>query len=636
MDRSVLNMRLGVLGAAFALVLIVFTVRLWSLQLAQWGQYMQKAAQNKTTVVYEAAPRGLILDRNGDILGDNRYTWNLHIIPKELPSSRAELEAEVAVLAGILGASAGGILNRVETIKEQSSLQSVPLDGSGDDLTLAEVAQIEGRASELPGTRVVEKAQRIYPRGSLAAHLLGYARPITEKQYERYGKLIYPDEVFNGETEGMIPAELEPLRIYSRDSIFGQSGVERLCEIDLDTAPPIPILQGRRGRTVYEVDVTNRPVRVLHREEPSPGATVYLALDRKIQRLAEKALASAIENSTGKTGGVVLMDLKTGGIIAMASFPTFDPNKWIQGWESQEEFNRLNKDPRKLFLNKVIGGRYPPASTFKIISATAALTETDAEIGDTYVCKGEIHAGADHQPFGCWDVHGRLDFLNAIAYSCDVYFYELVRKRGLSSRILAEYAHRFGLGELTGTGLPGEIPGLVPNPDFKKEEMGEDWRTGDTLNMVIGQGFLTATVMQVAVYTGVVATDGDVIEPNVVRKIAWPEHMHREPTLMDRKVRRHLDLSTALTQVRRGMRLAVTTKNGTAAILRELPTSAAGKTGSAEHLRGHPTHAWFTAFAPYENPRFVCTALVTEGGWGSRTAGPICVKVLKAALDSDI
>jgi penicillin-binding protein 2 len=233
-------------------------------------------------------------------------------------------------------------------------------------------------------------------------------------------------------------------------------------------------------------------------------------------------------------------------------------------------------------------------------------------------------------------VHGRLDFLNAIAYSCDVYFYELVRKRGLSSRILSEYAHRFGLGQRTGTGLPGEIPGLVPNPDYKKEEMGQDWRTGDTLNMVIGQGFLTATVMQVAQYTGVVATDGDVIEPNMVRKIAWPEDMHREPTLMKRRVRRHLDLPEELKQAQKGMRLAVTAEDGTAAILRQLPTSAAGKTGSAQHLRGRPTHAWFTAYAPYENPRFVCTALVTEGGWGSQTAGPIVVSILKAALESDI
>ncbi len=638
MERSVLNLRLGALGAVFALVLVLFTARLWSLQLAQWGEFADEAARNRTTSVYETAPRGLIVDRDGRVLADNQYIWNVHIVPKELPKSDAELDNEIAILAGLLKSSAGELRERIEKIQKQSSLQAVPLGGAGDNLTLEQVVQIEERRAQLPGLEIVEKAERVYPEGSLAAHLLGYARPITRKQYERFGELIYPDHVFNGSNESVGPSDLQPMRIYSQDAIFGQSGAERLCEIELDCAPPIPILQGRRGRTVYEVDVTNNPVRVLHREEPSPGATVYLSIDSQLQLLAENALESAVQSSTGKTGGVVLMDLKTGSVLAMASYPDFDPNKWIQGWDSQEEFNRLNQDPRKVFLNKVIGGRYPPASTFKMISATAALAETDIELDDTFVCEGAIYAGSDRQRYGCWidSGHGRVNFYEGIAHSCDVYFYELVRKRGLSSRILADYAHRFGMGQYTGIGLPGETPGLVPNPDYKKEERGEDWRLGDTLNMVIGQGFLSSTVLQVAVATGVVATGGDVLEPEIVRKIAWPHHMSRDPTLVQRSVRRHLDLPEELKEVRRGMRLAVTAKNGTAAILRQLSTSAAGKTGSAEHLRGHPTHAWFTAFAPYDEPRFVCTALVTEGGWGSETCGPICVKILQAALNSDI
>lgn len=638
MERSVLNLRLGALGAAFALVLVLFTARLWSLQLAQWGEFSDEAARNRTTTVYETAPRGLIVDRDGGVLADNQYIWNLHIVPKDLPKSDAELDEEITVLAGLLKTSEGELRQRIEKIQKQSSLQAVPLEGPGNGLTLEQVVQIEERGTQLPGLRIAEKAERVYPEGPLAAHVLGYARPITREQYERFGELLYPDHVFNSSESGVDTSNLQPMRIYGQDAIFGQSGAERLCEIELDCAPPIPILQGRRGRTVYEVDVTNNPVRVLHREEPSPGATVYLSIDHQLQLIAQQALENAIKNSTGKTGGVVLMDLETGSVLAMASYPDFDPNKWIQGWDSQEEFNRLNQDPRKVFLNKVIGGRYPPASTFKMISATAALAETDIETSDTFVCEGGIYAGSDRQRFGCWvdTGHGRLNFHEAIAHSCDVYFYELVRKRGLSSRILAEYAHLFGMGQYTGLGLPGEIPGLVPNPDYKKEEFGVDWRLGDTLNMVIGQGYLSATVMQVAVATGAVATDGDVLEPEIVRKIAWPHHMQREPTLVERSVKRHLDLPDELKEVRRGMRMAVTAENGTAAILRQLSTSAAGKTGSAQHLRGRPTHAWFTAFTPYEKPRFVCTALVTEGGWGSQTCGPICVKLLQAAVNSDI
>ncbi|MFP3904002.1 MAG: hypothetical protein ACLFWB_07150, partial [Armatimonadota bacterium] len=198
MERSVLNLRLGAMGAAFALVLLLFTVRLWSLQLAQWGAFADEAARNRTTVVYETAPRGLIVDRDGRVLADNQYIWNVHIVPKELPKSDPELDNEIAVLAGLLKTSAGELRERIEKIQKQSSLQAVPLEGPGQNLTLEQVVKIEERRSQLPGVIIAEKTERVYPEDTLAAHALGYARPIARGQYERFGQLIYPDDVFNG------------------------------------------------------------------------------------------------------------------------------------------------------------------------------------------------------------------------------------------------------------------------------------------------------------------------------------------------------------------------------------------------------------------------------------------------------
>ncbi len=633
MDRSTANTRIAALGIVSGLVLLSFVIRLWMLQVADWGTYAQQAQKNRTTEVYGPAPRGLILDCSGEVLVDNRYVWSVEVTPKDLPARDDELDKEAAILAGILGKSSAPELREHLVRIRSQRMQAVGLPG-GENVPFAVVAHTEERTAELPGVHIAQTARRHYPHGSLAAHVLGYARGITEEQYAAFQYLCYPDQGPGGDDQPPRPNAVNPMPMYGKDSLFGQTGVERFCEMDTNTAPPVPILHGRRSRTVYEVDARNNPVRVVYEEPASPGATVYLTLDMGVQKAAEEALAHAIRSTTGKTGGAVCLDLQTGGIVAMASYPTFDPSGWVRGW-TPTEFRVLNDDPRKPLLNKVIGGQYPPASTFKMVSATAALETTRVKTGTTHVCTGVIHEGTQHQPFKCWERkgHGRIDLYTAIAQSCDVYFYELVRKQGLTSQAIAEYARQFGFGELPGIGLTGAACGLVPTKEYKLSKAGDNWRTGDTLNMVIGQGYLSATPLQVAVATAVVAADGDVIEPQLVRKIAWPDHMRRPPSLTERKVRRHMQLkSNTLSIVRRGMRLGVLTKHGTGHILDSLPFSCAAKTGSAEHRDDRPPHAWMTAFAPYDKPRFVVTVLVSEGGYGSSTAGPVVASILKAAM----
>lgn len=629
-------MRIMGLGVFFGLALLALLVRLWTLQVANWVPYAKQAQKNRLTEVFGPAPRGLIVDCNGEVLVDNRYAWHVEVVPKDLPGREDDLEKEVAILAGILGGTSAAELRRHFGKIKSTQMQAVPLPG-GENASFKVVAQVEERAPELPGVRIAECAHRHYPHGSLAAHLLGYARSLSSIPPDRtatYKALPYPDDVLSDPSRPPKPEGIEGMPIYGNDSIVGQTGVEELCELDTNTAPAVPILQGRRSRTVYEVDRLNSPVRLVYHEPAAPGATVYLTIDVRVQQAAEAALANAIKTTTGKTGAAVCLDLQTGGVVAMASYPTFDPNGWVRGW-SPEEFKALNDNPRKPLFNKAIGGQYAPASTFKMVSATAALETTSVSTTTTYLCKGIIHEGTKHQPFKCWQRkgHGRLDFYQAIAESCDVYFYELVRKSGLTSSAIANYARQFGLGEPTGLGLTGSACGLVPTKEYKRSKTSEDWRSGDTLNMVIGQGYLSATPLQVAVATAVVATDGDVIQPSVVRKIAWPHDMHRPPTTFERKVRRHLQLKPGtLATVRAGMRRAVTDRNGTAHLLDALPFSCAAKTGSAEHDKRLPTHAWITAFAPSTKPRFVATVLVSEGGYGSSTAGPVARDILAAAM----
>jgi penicillin-binding protein 2 len=619
------------LGVLFGLVLFSFVVRLWALQVANWGDYTERGQKQRNTVVYGPALRGLIFDRNGTILADNQYIWNVQVTPKYLPQRKDELERETAILAGILGEISASELREHFEKMGTDRLQAEILPG-GKDVPFEAVVAIEERKAELPGVTIAESARRHYSHGSLAAHVLGYVRGITEEQFARYHHLRYPDELF-AEAGGATPHEGgKGMPIYGKESVVGQTGIERLCEIDTSTAPPVPILQGRRSRTVHEVDRRNNPVRVIEERPAAAGASVYLTIDTRVQMTAENSLKHQIHTTTGKTGAAICLDLQTGGILAMASYPTFDPNGWVRGW-SPEEFKALNEDPRKPLFDKAIGGQYAPASTFKMVSATAALETTPVKLDTTYVCTGIIHEGTQHHPFKCWDIHGRVDFNKAIAESCDVYFYELVRKQGLSSNAIGYHARLFGFGDDPGLGLTGSASGLVPDAQYKLDKKDDRWRTGDTLNMVIGQGYLVATPLQVAVATAVVATDGDVIEPSLVRKIAWPSHMNREPTLYGRKLRRHLELKPkTLERVRHAMRLTVAQRKGTAHLLADLPFKCAGKTGSAEHDKRLKPHAWFTAFAPYDNPRFVVTVLISEGGYGSSTAGPVAKSILAAAM----
>lgn len=619
-------MRLHVLALTCLSVLLVLVGRLWMLQLAQWGQFVRQAAGNRTSVTYAPAPRGLIYDRKGIVLAENRPVWNLSIVPSRFPTREDEAEKVVVRLAGILKVPTPELRPELEAAARQTGRESVPVDDDAcADLKFKRVAQIEEQA--LPGVIITESSVRTYPKGQLAAHVLGYARSITEEQLGASKGLEYPDFQRAGGRPTSADLPRDPL--YSPDSIYGQAGLESRYELNRNTAPAMPILCGRKGRTVYEVDAGLKPVRLIEHRLPVVGASLHLCLDAVAQKAAEDGLRAALAGRPNRTGAAVVMNVNDGSIVVMASEPAFDPNDWV-GRMSPKLWQRLSQDPRKPLLNKATAGGYPPASTFKLVSMSAALDLAKATPKTRYHCSGQITEGP--RRFKCWKLngHGTLDFPEALANSCDVYFYELVRKSGVTVSDLDEYARMFGLGEKTRLDLPEEIAGLVPNAQWKQTSYGERWWTGDSLNMVIGQGWTTVTPLQMVRVCAAVANGGFLLRPHVVSRIDWPEHFgFSGPTVLTRVVDGTLSVQLGtLRAVRDGMRLAVL--NGTGGALRDFPVAVAGKTGSAQHLRGRPPHAWFICFAPYQNPKYAVAVFVAEGGHGGSTAAPIARRILAA------
>jgi len=630
------DLRLKTIGLLIGVLLVMLTGRLWMLQLTQWVDYREKSLQNRTSVVSTPAPRGLIYDREGRVLAENRPNWSVIITPAELPPADEVEEREriITFLASVLrerDVGATDVREALEEVCNAARFTPTPLGRFAEDLSFELVAQIEERSGELPGVSVGQHFKRHYPYGRLAAHVLGYARSINAEQYEQWRRLDYPGtEVPDRPPAGMDTWRRDP--VYKPDSLFGKAGIEAAHELDEATEPPTPVLQGRRGMLVWEVDKFNRPVRLIREERvPQQGAGVYLTIDAELQKVAEEALRRAVGSSL--TGAAVLMDVRTGEVFAMASEPGVDPNEWVAGIPG-ERYQQLANDPRLPFLNKAVAGTYPPGSIFKMVSALGALETTGVSPEKTFDCGGKISVGNPPHIFKCWKTHGRgINMWEGIAQSCDVYFYDLVRKAGLTSDTIAEYARKFGLGKSTDCGLPGEVAGRVPDREWKAEALDDDWYTGDTLQFVMGQSFLLVTPMQMAVMTAALANGGQVISPRLTRKIEWPEYLGRGPTLFRAKVINEIDCdSEHMRIVQQGMRRAVVSKNGTAHGLADIGFPVAAKTGSAQFEPLKNTHAWFVCYAPYDEPRFACSVLVTEGGGGSETAAPVAASIIKAAM----
>lgn len=572
--------------------------RLYYLQVINADDYALLADENRINHRLLPPARGGVVDRHGVPLARNRRTYRVLIVREQAGDLRATLEA----LARLVELPEERIEAVIAAARTRRSFVPITVR---EDLNWSEVARISIHGPELPGVTVVSGLIREYPAGPIGAHVLGYVGPVAEEE-------------LNGEPL----LELPEYRI-------GKNGIEKVYERRL---------RGRAGISRFEVNALGREIKELHREDGEPGRDIALTLDLDLQRYAQDRLAAQ------PSASAVVLDVRTGEVLALASVPTFDPAALVNGL-SRETWRAWLSNPQAPLVNKAIAGQYPPGSTFKMIVALAAL-EAGA-IGPDYevTCPGFMSLGRHR--FHCWRSwgHGKLGLVEAIAQSCDVYFYDLARKVGIEA--IAAMARRFGLGERLEIDLPGERPGLVPDQAWKLAARGVPWQKGETLVVGIGQGFLQATPLQLAVMTARIANGGQAIRPWLARPPQGGAESAEVPPLGVSE--------GSLRLVKEGMYRVVNGVRGTARDAR-LPNPAiamAGKTGTSQVRRisrseratgviknedrpwRERDHGLFVAFAPYRAPRYAVAVVVEHGGSGSLSAAPIARDLMAKTLELD-
>lgn len=586
------------LSAALTLVIAAFVVivaRLLFLQVIE-GQELRRLSEiNSIRLRSVDAPRGLIFDAHGRLLVDNRPAYDLSIIVKDADP----LEQTIEKLAAYLNVDPAQLWERLQKAKGTLAYKPVMLK---PDISRDTLAAIEVNRWNLPGIVVNVLPRRDYIFSPSAAHILGYMGEIGAAELK---KKINSD--------------------YKTGDFIGKTGIERARE---------QWLRGKRGGQQVEVNATGQVVRVLDTVDATPGHNIFLSIDHNLQVTAEHLLAD-------KAGAAVAVDPSTGQILAMASSPSFDQNLFISGM-SHDTWNELIADPLHPLENKAIQAEYPPASTYKIIAAAAGLEEGIIDATTTAFCPGFLKFG--NRTYRCWKKwgHGDVDILKALSESCDVFFYKVGQELGVDR--LAWYARAFGLGEPTRVDLDHEEGGLVPTAQWKKNRMGVSWQKGETLSVVIGQGFNLATPLQMAMVAAAVGNGGTRYRPKIVQRIRTADGK----TLYESapEVSGRLPISEKnLNLIREGLFKSVNDRHGTAWRSRLEGMAMAGKTGTAQVVgrrdddtdgdgQGDPIkdHAWFVAYAPRQDPKIAVAVIIEHGEHGSSAAAPVAAEMIRYYL----
>jgi penicillin-binding protein 2 len=634
--KSASLLRITLFQIAVLLAFIAFGFRLWSIQVVAGDRYSELARRNRTRLLTTDAARGVMYDRTNALLVRNLPQFNVLLIPAYLPDEEEDQEAILERLHELLdlplvstlappafppfqGSAKWGLRDLVQRGSLYAPYEPILLK---KDVSREIVFIIEQEHLDLPGVLIEVDSYREYLTGALTSHLLGYTGPIPAGAEDLYG----PDEG------------------YEPDDQIGLTGLEYTYEEEL---------KGQKGTKTIEVDVAGREVGTVGRVlPPQPGYSLILTLDLDLQRYVEEVLRKGMQAVGSKSGAAIVTKVKTGEVLAMVDLPTFDNNLFAKGI-SHKEFTPLNTDPNFPLLSHAIAGQYAPGSIFKLVTASAGLEEEIVSRWSLLTCPADSgilwlpnkYYPDDPelaQPFYCWTHGCKLDFVSAVAVSCDIYFYLvggglLDHFEGLGVEQLGAYARDFGYGAPTGIDVPTEAAGLVPNAKWKRVNYGEQWTTGDTYNMAIGQGGVLATPLQVLNVTAAVANGGTLYRPQLVRQVRDAENnLVRD---FQPQVIRHVPVSEEnLELVRQGMRAAVT--RGTAEWLQVGEgLEVAAKTGTAEFCDSYPdcldddgniitTHAWFTSFAPYDDPEIAVVVFVYGGGEGAVTAMPIAAEIL--------
>ncbi len=557
-----------VLMAIVSSFMSLYTFRLVNLQLVQGEYHRQRAENNRIRLVPMRSERGNIQDRNGKLLAANRLSRSVYLWPREQPKEKWPATAQK--LAQVLNIPAESIMKKLQQVGFDSGM---PVKISGD-LKAEEFVVLGEKAAEFRGVEIRPEANRYYPNGDIGSHILGYIGEATEDDLK-----ANPD--------------------YPMGMIVGQMGVERMAN---------KLLRGIWGSRLIEVNASGEELRELGVKAPTAGQVVQLTLDLDLQKTAEKALGQ-------RRGAVVVLDVKTGAVLTMASGPTFDPNLFTRQVKSSEWDELQGKD--KPFLNRALQG-YPPGSTFKVVTAAAGM-ESGKFSPDSYLATySSITVGgiSFHEHSGGYGVIG---FEDAFAHSSNTFFYQIGMEVGPEE--IAKWGHRLGIGKTTDLnllGLEGGQYGSLPTPAEKEKLYGEPWYAGDTVSMSIGQGLVLASPLELAVMTAAIANGGNRVKPHLLASQTNTPTTKPEPTGMK---------PSTVEAIQRG--LVAVVEKGTGRQLNDgiIPLTA-GKTGTAEVL-GQTSNAMYIAYGPAKNPQIAIAVVVENAGYGGVAAAPIAHEVFK-------
>ncbi|MBL8374670.1 penicillin-binding protein 2 [Accumulibacter sp.] len=585
--------RIAISGIAVMVALTLLLARLFHLQVVQHDYYTTRAEDNRISLVPIVPNRGVIVDRHGIVLARNYSAFTLEITPSKV----GDLDATIEGLGKLIEVLPKDRKRFRKLLEESKTFESLPIRTR---LTEEEVARFAANRYLFPGVEVKARLFRQYPLGSIASHAIGYISRINKRDLE---KIEESEEAAN----------------YKGTDHIGKSGIEQKYEFEL---------HGQTGYEQVEIDAGGRAVRNLSRTAPIQGNNLTLTLDTKLQEMAEKAFGD-------RKGSLVAIEPSTGGILALVSTPTFDPNLFVDGIRT-DDWDLLNKSPDKPLLNRALNGAYPPGSTFKPFMALAALEtgkRTPAQvISDPGFFNFGGHQFRDDKKGG----HGIVDMYKSIVHSCDTYYYILANDMGIES--IARFMGQLGLGQRTGVDIEGESEGVLPSPEWKKRRFRrpeqQKWFAGETISIGIGQGYNSYTPIQLAQATATVANNGVMYRPHLVKYIT--DSRTGEQTMIEPEPLRILPWKRQNVEVIKRAMVGVNTQGTGARAFAGAGYTSGGKTGTAQvfSLKGAEykasrlkkelrDHALFIAFAPADEPKIALAVLVENGGFGAQSAAPI-------------
>lgn len=586
--------KLKIIKISFLAILFLIVTKVFYLQIIKGKDYRLLAEGNRLRIERQKAQRGIIYDRNGEGLVQNKPTFSLYLTPTALKNSKLDIQITIDELNKILKLSDEDYANLVNLFKTDK-LNYLPVLIK-ENLNYEEAINLKIKTQTIPGFTVYDESYRFYPDSLIFSHLLGYLGRISETEFKQD----------SNSTE------------YSFNDKIGKTGLEYIYEKEL---------KGNDGYREIEVDSQGKEKKVISQNKPTNGENFILTVDSQLQKKLYQTLENQLKKINKAKAAAVAINPQNGEILALVSFPSYD-NNLFSFKINEADYQKLFNDSNQPLFNRVISGEYPSGSTIKPVIAAAALEEGIININTQILSTGGIWYGNWFFPDWKAGGHGQTNVIKALAESVNTFFYligleEYNNFSGLGILRLVDYFKKFNLGNLSKIDLPNEKSGFIPTPEWKEKEKNESWYPGDTLHLAIGQGDLLVTPLQMSLLTSFFAANGNIYQPHLVKEIYNDQVKN---IIEPKKIVTNIIKNENIDIVKEGMRAA--TQWGSARFLADLPVETGGKTGTAQVNGEKNPHAWFTVFAPFTNPEIVLTIIIENGGEGSSVAVPVAKDVL--------